>query len=49
VAVGEVITHPGDLPPRDFGFGFGQIGTECLHGLANLQLPDADGIAYQAV
>ena len=44
VAVGQVITHPGNLAPWDRGLGVEQLSGQCLDGLADLQQPDSDGV-----
>jgi hypothetical protein len=49
VPVGEVVTHPGYLPPRDGWLGGEQVIGQCFDGLADLQQADADGVEDQPV
>jgi hypothetical protein len=49
VAVGQVITHPGDLAPGDRGLCVEQIGGQSLDGLTDLEQPDPDGVEDQPV
>jgi hypothetical protein len=49
VAVGEVVAHTGDLPPRDRRLGGQQIVRQCFNSLADLQQADADGVEDQPV
>jgi hypothetical protein len=49
VAVGEVITHPRDLRPRDIWFAGQQPGGQYLDGVADLQEPNPDYVEDQAV
>src|SRR5215469_6752774 len=49
IAVSEVLSQAGDLPPWDGRLGSNQVVGQCLDGLADLQQPDPDGIEYQAV
>ena len=49
VAVGEVVAHPGDLPPRDRWLRGQQIVRQCFNSLADLKQADADGVEDQPV
>ena len=47
VAVGEVVAHAGDLPPRDRRLGSEQVIWECFNSLADFQQADADRVEDQ--
>jgi hypothetical protein len=49
VAVREVVSDLGDLPPRDGRLCSKQVIGKRFDRLADLQQPDRDGIEYQAV
>src|SRR5262245_57848729 len=49
VAVSEVASQAGDLPPWDGRLSGKQVVGQCLDGLADLQQPDPDSVEYQAV
>ena len=49
VAVGEVVAHAGDLPPRDRWLGGEQIVRQRFNSLSDLQQADADGVKDQSV
>jgi toxin YoeB len=49
VAVGVVVAHAGDLPPRDRRLRGQQIIRQCFNSLADLKQADADGVEDQPV
>lgn len=49
VAMGEVVSHPCDLLPRDIVDGGEEVGVDALDGFADLEEPDADGVVYETV
>jgi hypothetical protein len=49
VAVGEVVAHTGDLPPRDRRLRGEQVIRQCFDSLADLQQADADRVEDQPV
>ena len=48
-AVGEVVTHAGDLRPRQVRLSGQHLGGEGFDGLADLDEPDANSIDDEAV
>jgi hypothetical protein len=44
-----VITHARDMGPGDGRLGPEHLGRQGLHGFADFQQPDPDGVEYQAV
>ena len=49
VAVSEPISHPGHFSPRYLRFGIQQGRRQLLHGLADLNQPNPDGIEDQPI
>jgi hypothetical protein len=49
VAVGEVVAHAGDLPPRDRWLRGQQVIGQCFDGFADFQQADADRVEDQTV
>jgi hypothetical protein len=49
VAMGEVVAHAGDHPPRGRCWRGQQVVRQCFNGLADLQQADADRVEDQPV
>ena len=46
VPVGEVVTHAGDVDPRDGWFSREQVGIDGFDCFADLDQPNSDGVKY---
>jgi len=49
VAMGELVTHAGDVDPWDLWLGVKEFRADSLDGFADLDQPEPDGIEHQAI
>ncbi len=49
VAMGELVTHAGDVDPWDRWLGVKEFRADSLDGFADLDQPEPDGIEHQAI